>query len=73
MTYEQYMTDEYDSQFRSVKELKWDPWVGKNYHKTGIFVVGMSTDQRDGNDWTQNIKPPKNPARLQPCSCHHVG
>ena len=60
MTYEQYMTDEYDSQFRSVKELKWDPWVGKNYHKTGIFVVGMSTDQRDG-DWTQYIKPPKTP------------
>ena len=56
MTYKQYMTDEYDEDFEKVKELKWHPWVGKDYHKTGIFVVGMSTDKRDGGDWTQNPK-----------------
>ena len=56
MTYDQHMTTEYDARFKNVKELKWYPWVGKHYHKTGIFVVGTSTDQRDGEDWTQNKK-----------------
>ena len=36
------------------KILRGIRWVGKDYQKTGIFVVGMSTDQRDGVDWTQN-------------------
>ena len=47
MPYKQYMTTEYDEQFQSVPDLKWNPWVGKNYHKTGILILGMSTDARD--------------------------
>ncbi len=47
MTYRDNMTEEYETKFRSVEHFKWNPWVGKDYHKTGIFVVGISTDDRD--------------------------
>lgn len=58
MTYTQHMTDKYDPQFKDVTELIWDPWVGKNYHETGVFILGMSTDERNGPDWTLNLEPP---------------
>ncbi len=47
MSYEQYMTCEYDPDFAKVESLKWDPWVGKNYSETGVFVIGASTDARN--------------------------
>ena len=50
---EGHMTKKYDEKFQAVPDLKWNPWVGKNYHKTGILILGMSTDQRDGDDWTK--------------------
>ncbi len=59
MSYDQHITKDYDLQFEEAKEnLEWDPWVGKNYHETGIFILGKNTDDRDGPDWTLNLKPP---------------
>ena len=57
MTYRDNMTEQYDSQFGAVENLAWYPWVGKNYHKTGIFILGMSTDTRGGGDWTKKPGP----------------
>ena len=54
MPYKQYMTTEYETQFAAVEELWWRPWVGKNYHKTKIFVVGTSTHKNNGEDWTKD-------------------
>ena len=66
MTYRDHMTEQYDSEFKAVKShgLHWYPWVGKEYHKTGIFVVGMSTDQRHGKDWTQELENPCDASRI---------
>ena len=64
MPYKQYMTTEYETQFAAVEELWWRPWVGKNYHKTGIFVVGMSTDERDGPDWTKELNDSREASRV---------
>ncbi len=48
MSYNQHITKEYDPQFKDVTELIWDPWVGKNYHETGVFILGMSAMARTG-------------------------
>ena len=32
----------YDDRFRSVAGLKWLPWVGKNYDKTGVLIIAES-------------------------------
>lgn len=57
-----HITTQYDAQFAAAKKdgLNWYPWVGRGYEQTGIFVLGMSTDQRDGVDWTKNIASPLN-------------
>lgn len=48
-SYLQYITPEYDEKFSAVPNIKWDPWVGKEYHKTGILILGMITlDSKDG-------------------------
>lgn len=52
MPYKQHMTVEYDNQFEKVKELKWYPWVGNEYHKSKILIVGMSTYYVDGEEWS---------------------
>ena len=51
---EGHMTKKYDEQFQAVPDLKWSPWVGKNYHKTGILILGMSTHQNNDGDWTKD-------------------
>lgn len=43
MTYKQYMTQEFDMQFGKAKSFRWYPWVGDEYSKTGIFVLGHTT------------------------------
>lgn len=58
MSYDQHITKDYDAQFKEVKDLLWDPWVGKNYKETGVFILGKNTDDRNGPDWTLNLKPP---------------
>ena len=40
---QQFNTPKFDSDFDKVSHLAWYPWVGKNYHKTKILVVGTST------------------------------
>jgi len=48
----EYMTTEFDGEFKSVKGLAWDPWVGRCYNKSGIFILGMSTyDNGNDEDW----------------------
>ena len=55
MTYEknymQHITTEYDEQFNANKDIKWDPWVGKEYHKTGVLILGMSTYVGGDAEW----------------------
>ena len=45
MSYKKYMTTKYDERFAKAKQqgLNWYPWVGKDYGKTGIFVLGHTT------------------------------
>ena len=56
MNYKHYSTDEYDGRFEDTDGLHWLPWVGKNYHETRILIIGASTDNRDGGDWTKDPK-----------------
>ncbi len=49
--YKEHITTEYDDRFRSVKELNWDPFVGKAYHKTGILIIGNNTNALENEDW----------------------
>ncbi len=37
--YMNHITTEYDKKFVACPDLKWDPWVGKNYTKTGILIM----------------------------------
>lgn len=56
MTYEQYMSTEFDTKFCEAEDLTWYPWVGKNYHKTGILILGVSTHKdENGDDWTRDL------------------
>ncbi len=56
MKYAQHMTTEYDARFEAAGDLLWNPWVGRDYHKTGILILGISTDMRGGTeDWTLNL------------------
>lgn len=50
---EKYMTTTHDSDFATVKSLRWYPWVGKNYDKGRILMLGMSTYDKKGeiSDW----------------------
>ncbi len=41
----QFNTPKFDSRFDKIPHLAWYPWVGKNYHKTKILVVGAGTDK----------------------------
>ena len=50
------MTKKHDAKFKQAKSqgLNWYPWVGKNYHKTKILILGLSTHRNDkGHDWTK--------------------
>ena len=51
---EGHMTKKYDEQFEeaTAQGLSWYPWVGKEYNKTGILIVGMSTYYKEGADWS---------------------
>lgn len=48
----------YDERFKSINGLKWLPWVGKNYDKTGVLIVaeshygGETEFEADGSDNT---------------------
>ncbi len=52
---EGHMTKKYDEQFEEAKAqgLSWYPWVGKEYNKSGILILGMSTYYIEGEkDWS---------------------
>ena len=48
----------YDERFKSINGLKWLPWVGKNYNKTGVLIIaeshygGETEFEADGSDNT---------------------
>ena len=48
----------YDERFKSINGLKWLPWVGKNYDKTGVLIIaeshygGETEFEADGSDNT---------------------
>lgn len=70
------MTNKYDDRFQSVKELKWDPWVGKDYAKTKIFILGKSTYHRQDEcekewsaDWVDEGKYCRTPNRTLVTEC----
>ena len=37
----------YDERFKSINGLKWLPWVGKNYDKTGVLIIAESLKRTD--------------------------
>ena len=41
MNYAEHITTQHDEAFAEVETLKWIPWVGKNYARTGILILGM--------------------------------
>lgn len=41
---------EFDEQFENVPNLKWLPWVGHNFSKTGMLLLGESFYE-DGHGW----------------------
>lgn len=49
----------YDERFKSIDGLKWLPWVGKNYDKTGVLIIaeshygGKTEFEADGSDNTK--------------------
>ena len=49
----------YDERFKSINGLKWLPWVGKNYDKTGVLIIaeshygGDTEFEADGSDNTK--------------------
>lgn len=49
----------YDKRFKSINGLKWLPWVGKNYDKTGVLIIaeshygGKTEFEADGSDNTK--------------------
>ena len=58
---EAHMTKKHDAKFKQAKSqgLNWYPWVGKNYHKTKILILGLSTHRDEtgdetSEDWTDN-------------------
>ena len=49
---EEHLTTKYDPQFQKAEEVKWYPWVGKEYDKTGILIVGISAYYKEGATWS---------------------
>ena len=60
INYDDLMTTKCDVKFKAVKELKWDPWVGKDYCKTSILFLGKSAYCNFDED-----ENPKNPSRFK--------
>ena len=44
-------TTEFDEQLGRITNLKWRPWVGKDYSKSKLLILGESTYQDDGEEW----------------------
>ncbi|OYU83369.1 MAG: hypothetical protein CFE24_11735 [Flavobacterium sp. BFFFF2] len=44
---------EFDQQLENISNLKWLPWIGANYHKTGLLLLGDSFYE-DGDEWLDN-------------------
>ena len=60
---------QYDSRFKSVEGLAWDPWVGNRYNESGIFILGMSTYDSGDKCWKKecNTKRTANHSLVQGC------
>lgn len=52
MEYKQHITNEYDKELSNINSLKWYPWIGKNYNKTKVLVIGES-HYEDGDEWQE--------------------
>ena len=52
--YSAYDIDDYDEDFAKA-EIKWYPWVGKDYEETEILFLGDRIAIENGNDWTQDF------------------
>lgn len=49
----QYNVTDFDERFKSIKGLKWLPWVGQFYNKTKIVILGES-QYEDGDEWQED-------------------
>ncbi|MDI9312380.1 MAG: hypothetical protein QM535_19375 [Limnohabitans sp.] len=45
--------DVFDKEFLNIENLKWLPWIGHNYPKTKIIILGES-QYEDGDDWQED-------------------
>lgn len=49
------MITNFDTDFDEIKKLKWFPWIGKNYSKNGLLILGES-HYEDGDEWQEGNK-----------------
>lgn len=52
---ENHITTDYDDQFATAcnnGEMRWYPWVGRDYRASGILIVGKSTYYESDDDWS---------------------
>ena len=52
--YSRHDIDKYDQDFEDA-EIRWYPWVGKDYRETEILFLGDRITIEDGDDWTQDF------------------
>jgi|25_taG_2_1085351.scaffolds.fasta_scaffold05072_2 hypothetical protein len=49
------MITNFDTDFEEIKKLQWFPWIGKNYSKNGLLILGES-HYEDGDEWQKGNK-----------------
>jgi len=50
---ENFIDNQFDEKFKNIKEIKWKPWIGKNYiknDKTKLLILGESHYLWEGED-----------------------
>jgi hypothetical protein len=53
MEIQEYLLTSFDEKLVNVANLKWLPWIGKQYFKTSTVILGES-QYEDGDEWQDN-------------------
>ena len=43
----------FDEKFKAIPNLKWLPWIGERYERTGTMILGES-QYENGDDWQED-------------------
>lgn len=68
-TYDHLQNLSYDREFEDVRELNWKPWVGADYEKTRIFILGKSTYYHEGDTWQKTYNGESNRELMTENAC----